>query len=309
MKSTAVTLKQLECLIAVDEMAHFRRAAEICGISQPALSQQIQNLELALNVQLVERSRSHVALTPIGRETVEHARRAVDTVRAIIDTAASAQDDLIGTIRLGTSPTIGPYLLPLVVAALHQRHQELRLHVRESPAHDLEFDLTKGVHDVIVTQLPISSQDHVAVPLFREPLFLAMAIDHPLAKQEKIDLKTIAGLDVLPLSPKYVLHDQVKSLCETYGATLRKDYEGTSLDALRQMAGMGMGVTFLPALYVNSEIRARSEVVAKPIKGRSVHRNIGLVWRKSATRFRAYEMLADLINETVKKRVKISESK
>jgi len=305
MKNPAITLKQLQCLVAVDQTKHFRKAADICGMTQPALSQQIQNLELTLNVQLVERSRAHVSLTPLGREVLERAKKMLDLSQSISDLTASTKGNLVGTIRLGTSPTIGPYLLPMVVASLHRQHQDLNLYVRENPAHDLEYELGKGTHDVLITQLPISGRNYNVVQLFREPLFLAMAIDHPLANKNKVQLKDIAGLDVLPLAPNYSLYDQVKTLCDDNGATLRRDYEGTSLDALRQMSGMGMGVSFLPALYAASEIKARSEVVVKPIHGRSLHRAVGMVWRQTTTQTKSYEILADIIRDVAKKKLRV----
>ncbi|MEM9495155.1 MAG: hydrogen peroxide-inducible genes activator [Pseudomonadota bacterium] len=304
MDKPAITLKQLLCFLAVDETQHFRRAAERQGISQPSLSAQIQNLEQVLRVQLVERSRSGVAITPIGREVANRARRVVEDAQSIVDLAAASRGGLMGTIRLGTSPTLGPYLLPHVVSTLHKRHQELSLYVRESPPRDLEYDLGKGVHDVIITQLPAVSTEHVAVHLFREPLYLAVAVDHPLAAHDALTVNALKGLDILSLGPQYHLYEQVNSICQSVDARLVRDYEGTSLDALRQMVGMGMGASFLPALYVHSEIRARSEIVIKEIKGRTITRSIGLVWRKSAGRAENYKTIAELIREVAVKRFK-----
>ncbi|MEM6413816.1 MAG: hydrogen peroxide-inducible genes activator [Pseudomonadota bacterium] len=304
MKQPAITLKQLNCLIAVEDEAHFRRAAERCGVSQPSLSAQIQNLEEVLNIRLVERSRSGVSLTPIGREIADRARRISDEAIGIVDLAAGAQRGLVGTIRLGTSPTLGPYLLPHVVAALHKEHKELNLYVRETPARDLEHELARGLHDVVLTQMPVMSSEHVAFEVFREPLYLAFAVDHPLAERETITVDALKDLEVLSLSPNYHLHDQVKDLCDAFGATLLRDYEGTSLDALRQMAGMGMGVTFLPALYVHSEIKARSEVVIREVTGRVITRTIGLVWRKSAGKATSYRTIGGVVRDIVGRKFK-----
>lgn len=304
MKQHPLTLKQLRYLVALDETKHYRRAAEHCSISQPSLSAQIQNIEEALGVQLVERSRSGVALTPVGREVAERARRLLDEVQGIIDFAAGAQHGLVGTIRLGAKPTLGPYLLPYVVAKLHRQHPDLRLYVREGAPRELEHELRRGVHDVILAQLPVVGSELVTQRLFREPLYLALAADHPLAEKEEIEPKDLKGLQVLSLSPQYHLHDQINAVCQEFGATVLRDYEGTSLDALRQMVGMGMGVTFLPALYVCSEIPLRSEVVVKQLRGKSITRSLGLVWRKSAGRAAAYQQIADVVREVAAKKFK-----
>jgi len=297
-----LTLKQLQCLLAVEETAHFRRAAEQLDLTQPSLSAQIQNLEAELGLRLAERSRSGVALTPAGREIAIRARRIVDEAQGIADFAAGAQSGLVGVIRLGTKPTLGPYLLPHVVAALHRTHKELRLYVRESEPRLLEEELARGVHDVILTQLPAASSEHVSERLFNEPLYLALARDHPLAKEETISMAALRDVEILSLNPSYHLYDQISSLCETVGAKLVRDYEGTSLDALRLMVGMGMGAAFLPSLYVHSEITSRSEVVVKKLKGRAVTRGVGLVWRKSAGRADAYRKIAESIREVASKK-------
>jgi len=297
-----ITLKQLRYLLALDEAGHFRRAAEICGISQPSLSAQIQNLEGVLGVQLVERNRTGVALSPVGREVSQRARKVLDEVQGIQDFTAGAQHGLAGTIRLGAKPTLGPYLLPHVVAQLHHEHPDLNLYVREAAPQDLVHELSRGLHDVILAQLPVTGADLVTVRIFREPLKLAVAVDHPLSNKDVITTDDLKGLEVLSLSPQYHLHEQISGLCKDFGAKLLRDYEGTSLDALRLMVGMGMGAAFLPALYVESEISSGSEVVVKTLQDRSVTRSIGLVWRKSAGRAPAYMELVGIVRGVVSKR-------
>lgn len=300
MQINRLTLKQLRYLVALEDAKHFRYAAEACNISQPSLSAQIQNLEEVLDVRLVERGRAGVALTHVGREVSARARRVIDELQGIIDFSAGAQHGLVGTIRLGTKATLGPYLLPQVVAKLHKAHPELNLYVREAPPQEMVHELNRGLHDVILAQLPIIGSELFTCRLFREPLYLAMAVDHPLAERDSITSNDLEGLQMLSLSPEYHLHDQINALCSDFGATRLRDYEGTSLDALRQMVGMGMGVTFLPALYVQSDISPLSEVVVKKLDDRTITRSVGLVWRKSAGRAPAYHQLAEVIRNVVK---------
>ena len=290
------TVRQLKYLTALAETAHFRRAAERVGVSQPSLSAQIQALEETLGLPLVERGRGAVRLTPVGREVVARARDVLRDVQSIIDLAGEARDGLVGTIRLGAKPTLGPYLLPHVVGALHSANPDLRLYIRETSPRLLEQELGAGTHDVILAQLPVTAAEFTTERLFREPLYLALPADHPLARHEAINSDDLAGLQVLSLSPDYHLHDQISALTQDFGAVLQRDYEGTSLDALRQMVGMGMGVTFLPALYVKSEISGRgAEVVVRPLKGRRITRSVGLAWRKRAGNTKGYMQIAEVI--------------
>lgn len=305
MSKSELTLKQLKYLVALSDHEHFRRAADSCGISQPSLSVQLQTLESTLGARLVERSRRGVIFTPLGREIVARARRTLFEAQSIKDFAAVAVQGMAGTIRLGVNATLGPYLLPRVLAALHREHPDTKLYIRESKPTSLEAELGAGLHDVILAQAPVHNADYDTAALFVEPIFLAVSAGHPLAARAHVSVADLKELPVLSLSPDYHLHDQVHALCETFGARLIRDYEGTSLDALRQMVAMDMGTTFLPALYAQSEISELGDVVTIPLKGRRISRSIGLVWRKGAGRSSGYVDLAKLIRDVVQEDFKM----
>lgn len=302
------SLRQLRYLVALSETRHFRKAAEAMGISQPSLSLQIGNLEDLLGVCLVERGRGPVTLTPEGREVLARATRAVDEVQGIMNLTAALKTGLTGTIRLGTTPTIGPYLMPFVVARLHARYPDLRLYIREVTQRDLRGELLAGGLDVILTQLPEGGADLTTRRLFREPLVLAVADDHPLAGRKEVTEADLADLNVLSLGPDYAMHSQIAGLCHQHGAVIARDYEGTSLDAIRQMVGMGMGVAFLPRLYARSEIDSRSSnVVVLPFRRSTVMRSVGLVWR-SAAGVAMFERLSDIIKEAARENLQTGAS-
>ncbi len=297
------TLRQLRYLVALEDTQHFREAAESCGISQPSLSVQIKTLEEALGQILVERGRGQVRLTLAGREVARRGRDMLDAAQGILDLSVTLRSGLAGTIRLGTSATLGPYLMPHVVGDLHRSHPDLRLYIREAAPRELMRQLNDGQQDLILTQLPVHGAAFEVARLFREPLLAALPSDHPLAAREGLDNPDLAGETILSLSPAYTLHDQISALCNETGAHLSRDYEGTSLDALRQMAAMGMGLTFLPALYVRSEIEARAagDVVTRPFRGRRFARSIGLVWRTNSGAGPAFARLADTIRDTARR--------
>lgn len=302
------SLRQLRYFVALSEARHFRKAAEAMGISQPSLSLQIGNLEDLLGVLLVERGRGPVTLTPEGREVLSRAARAVDEVQGIIDLTSALKTGLTGTIRLGTTPTIGPYLMPFVVERLHASFPDLRLYIREVVPRDLRGELLAGSLDVILTQLPEGGADLTTKRLFREPLLLAMPDDHALAGRKDVTEADLVDLNVLSLGPDYAMHAQIAALCHQHGAVIARDYEGTSLDAIRQMVGMGMGVAFLPRLYARSEIDSRSSnVVVKPFRRSTVMRSVGLVWR-SASSAVMFERLSDVIKDAARQNLQAGAS-
>lgn len=291
------TLKQLKYLAAIAETRHFRRAAEINHVSQPTLSGQLRTLEERLGVQLVERSRSHVVLTPVGREIAARARKVLHEVEEIVALARLGHSPLGGTLRLGVLPTVGPYLLPLILPALHRAYPALKLYVREGVPQVLLTGLAEGGFDLLLFPLPVREADFQVEALFREALWVALPAEHPLASQTHVEPTDLKGETILALEQGHRLHEQVRQVSEQYGAHLSLDYEGTSLDALRQMVGMGMGVAFLPALYVRSEVPKDADVVARPMRRTPPTRTIGLVWRRSAAREADYRNLAAIARQ------------
>ena len=293
------SLRQIEYLAALADTPHFRKAAEKVGVSQPTLSAQLSALEQRLGVQLVERSRSSVLLTPIGSQILTIGRRILRDVQDIRDLAASQRGTLGGTIRLGLPPTIGPYLLPRILPVLQKSHRDFKLYVREEMPNTLPGALADGVHEAIVIPLPIRSTDFICVPIFREPLFVVVPAEHEVARKGHVARSDLNGEAVLALERGHHLHEQVEAICDEFGARLLFDYEGTSLDTLRHMIAMGMGISFLPGLFVKSVLDQQTDVVALELKGRALYRTIGLAWRRTSAREAEYQALVGFIRDAI----------
>jgi len=294
-------LRQLEYLVALSETRHFRRAAERANTTQPTLSEQLKSLETRLGAQLVERSKNRVLLTPLGQQVAEIARRMLADANEIKTLASSCGAGLTGLLRLGFPPTIGPYLLPLVIPELQTHYPDLKLYVREELPVSLPHSLEEGNYDLIMSLLPAGGSELASVPLFREPLLLTVARNHPLAGRRSATRESLAGVDVLALGKGHQLHDAVLALCEDFGANLRFDYEGTSLDTLREMVAMNLGVTFLPGLYVKAVVSRDESVTTVELDGRKNHRTVGLIWRKTSSRNATYLELADLLRNQIRR--------
>ncbi|MEM7644344.1 MAG: hydrogen peroxide-inducible genes activator [Pseudomonadota bacterium] len=294
------TLQQFRYLVAVADTLHFRRAAESVNVTQPTLSTQLKELETRLGVQLVERSRSGVTLTPVGQAVAARARGVLRDVADIAALARSGADPLTGTVRVGIVGSLGGYFLPLVIPTLHARYPALKFYVREGVAADLMGRLRDGTLDVLFFPLPLDEPALQVEPLFHEPLLVVLPSDHALAGEDVVDRAALAGETVMALEAGHRLHDTVADLCEETGAVLSLDYEGTSLDTLRQMVATGLGLSILPALYVRSEVARAQLVVARPLSDPRPERDIGLVWRRTAAQGEAYGELAAAIRDILR---------
>jgi len=294
------TLRQFQYLVAVADHRHFGRAAQAAGASQPTLSHQLRTLESRLGVTLVERRTHGAELSPIGREIAERARRVLVDVKDIRDLAERASESLAGTLRFGVSPTLGPYLMPPVIAALHRERPDLRFYMREGIPDLQAMELVKGAIDMLLGPLPVEGENLTIEPLFREPLILVAPPDHPLAGVKKIDKAELFNAPVLSLDRRHHLHRDIAEQCRIHRMNLLQDYEGTSLDSVRQMVASGLGLGLLPALYIRSEITHGNDIALLDVDGWNATRSIGIAWRSGAGFADEYHSVADRIAEEAK---------
>jgi LysR family hydrogen peroxide-inducible transcriptional activator len=148
------SIRHLRHLMALHDHGHFGRAAEACRVTQSTLSASIKELESVLQASLVDRTKRRVILTPVGIETVERARRILKEVEDLVNFATASREPLSGIIRMGTIPTVGPYLLPKVLPSLRETYSSLKLYLVEDLTHRLIDSLHRGQLDVVLLALP-----------------------------------------------------------------------------------------------------------------------------------------------------------
>lgn len=294
------SLQQLRYLVAVADALHFSRAADRMNVTQPTLSMQIKELETRLGVTLVERTRARVILTPMGAEIVRRARDVLSGVEDIRQLASQGEADALNSVlRLGVVDTVGAYLLSVVMPDLRAHFPNLRFHVREGRSHELLDALAEGKHDLVALAEEPMRPGFEAVHILREPWHVVLPSDHPLAQHKVITPKDLAGQVVLSTERGDTVDDRLVALCKEAGALLSRDFEGTSLDTIRQMVAVGMGITFLPALYVRSEVGRESAVLARPLSDAPPERDLMLVWRSATPRAAAYRELSGLLRRAL----------
>ncbi len=281
-KNRQPSIRQLEYFVSIAMSSNFRKAAEKLEISQPTLTSQVAALEEALGTRLFERSRAGTLLSPAGRELLPLARRLLEQYQQILDQADINTRELSGTFRVGVSPTIGPHLFSHVLIKLHNRYPKLKLHLREGVPLELESGLDNGDYDFILTMLPIHSSENRVRPLFIEPIYVVMSNEHPLAAKTELEGKDLYNQDVLTLDEKHHLYRQVATLCERFSAHLQRRYAGTSLNTLKQMAMMGMGIAFMPGLFIRSSISERDPLKVMSLKDEVLTRTHVASWRKNS---------------------------
>jgi len=291
------TLRQFSIFAKLAETEHMSEAAAALGLTQPALSQQLRALEAELALKLFERVPRGMQLTPGGRELVGSAHEVLNAAREFGDLADRAAQRFVGSIRFGVTPTLGPYLMPSVIKTLHERYPGMRLFIREGIPDLQQAELAIGQLDMILSPLPIGRRGLHVEPLFREPLHIVAPPDDPLHHRSHLKIEDFVGRTFLTLDHRHHYHRQLEGICKDLGGTILADYEGTSLDALQQMVGSGVGLAILPELYIRSGAGGLDMVSVAEPSGWSAYRSIGAAWRSSAAFADLYAEIAFVIGE------------
>lgn len=208
-----MNIRDLEYLVALAEHRHFRRAADSCHVSQPTLSGQIRKLEDELGVMLLERTSRKVLFTQAGMLLVDQARTVLREVKVLKEMASQQGETMSGPLHIGLIPTVGPYLLPHIIPMLHQAFPKLEMYLHEAQTHQLLAQLDSGKLDCVILALVKESEAFIEVPLFDEPMLLAIYEDHPWADRECVPMADLAGEKLLMLEDGHCLRDQAMGFC------------------------------------------------------------------------------------------------
>lgn len=290
-----MTLIELKFVMAVAQERNFRRAAEKCFVTQPALSLGIKKLEEELGVTIFERSRSEVTPTEIGEKIIEQANVVLEQSSRLKEMAKLGTNPLQGLFKLGMIHSVGPYLLPEIIPVLRINVPDMPLEVEENLTANLEVQLKNGVIDAAVVALPFDIPGIEVQSLYDEDFSVVVPANHHWANRKQIESEDLSEEKVLLLNSGHCFSNQVTQACPELS---RKGevLQGNSLETIRNMVASNLGITVLPA----SATVARYEnplLKVIPFSKPAPTRRIAIAWRKSFVRTAAIEALITAIQQ------------
>jgi LysR family hydrogen peroxide-inducible transcriptional activator len=286
-----ITLRQIRFLTAVEETLNFSRAAEMCFVTQPTLSAGIKELEVPLGVQLIERTKRSVLLTPVGKEVAARGRQLLIDAEEIETLARANRNPFEGDLRLGSIPTIGPFLLPRMLPTIREKYPGLRIYLREETTETLIEGLNDGRLDVILIALPFETGALKVMKLFDDGYQLASPASWPLP----------AGGDALASSGELMLlekgHCLQRHALAAYPGKLftsEDSFAATSLTTLIAMVSEGLGITLLPDLAVRAGVVGAAKLQLTPLPD-ACPRHVALAWRRGSARASLFHKLGEVL--------------
>ncbi len=291
-----MNLRDFEYVVAVGEHRHFGKAANACNVSQPTLSGQIRKLEEHLGIEIFERTKRSVRATPAGERIIERAKTLLAEARSIEELATAMTDPLSGSLRLGTIPTIAPYLMPILVPALAHALPAVEPKLFERFTKEIEEGLVDGSLDAAIIATEPEAPRLTSIPLYDEPFWITLPNGHALSREEDIDFGDLAGERLLLLSEGNCLRDQVLSFYSaSKGDPALISTEETSLTTILALVGGGFGVTLVPAMSLSGPWVTDAGIVVRKETSSAARRGVQLAFRKSFSRMALIERLADII--------------
>ncbi|WDU63840.1 transcriptional regulator CynR [Pseudomonas poae] len=268
--------RHIHYFLAVAEHQGFTKAAAALHVSQPALSQQVRQLEESLGAALFDRSGRKTRLTDAGEVYLRYALRAAQELqegrRAIHDVSDLSR----GTLRVAVTPTFTTYLVGPLVEAFHRRYPNITLSVREVAQEPMEHQLLADELDVGIAFDQLHAQDIDADPLLVETLALVVGNQHPLAGEQAIGLDALSGESLILLSKEFATREQIDRYCNQHGIRPRVVMEANVIGALLEVVRRTALSTLLPAAIA----RAHPELVAIELGPQRLQRTAVLMQRK-----------------------------
>ncbi|MFT0869494.1 transcriptional regulator CynR [Pseudomonas sp. CAM1A] len=270
--------RHLQYFLAVAQHHSFTRAAAALHVSQPALSQQVRQLEESLGAQLFDRSGRATRLTDAGEVYLRYAKRAeqelLEARRAIHDVGDLSR----GSLRVAVTPTFTTYLIGPLVEAFHARYPNITLNLREIAQERMEELLQADELDVGIAFDEVHNQDIDSRPLLVETLALVVGRAHPLATARSIGPQALNDESLILLSAEFATREQIERYCRQHGIRPRVQMEANAIGAVIEVVRRTTLSTLLPANLA----QAHDDLVAIALDPLRLQRTAVLMQRRGA---------------------------
>lgn len=303
-----MTLTQLSYLLSVAEHGNFTAAAEKSYVTQPTLSMQIQKLEEELEVKIFNRSTKPIGLTTIGRTIVAQAKIILQEAQRMEDAVAQEKGVVAGTFRLGIIPTVMPTLLPMFLTNFINKYTKVDLKIEELTTENIVERLNNGQLDAGIAATPLNDATIIEKPLFYEPFVAFLPNNHPLTKDDEIEVEELQHNDILVLEDGHCFRNHVLNLCQANKSPKKFGLKSGSFETLINLANQGLGMTLLPYLHT-LDLNAKQKEQLKNFPEPAPAREISLIHSKSQLKLPVIEALRNTITGVVRGAIKFDNFK
>ena len=295
-----ITLKQLQYALAVEKTLHFKKASELCNISQSAMSTALSELEKQLGAQIFERDNKRVLITAVGQEILARARSIMLEVRSLEELVASQKKPLSYPVTMGVIPTIAPFLLPKLLPKLQQQYPTAELRIVEEQSADLVERVKQGEIDTAILALPYDLEGLLTLEFWQEDFYLITPEKSELSHLSEVSSEQMNTGKLMLLKEGHCLKDHIIDACHFRPEQTEHGFGATSLNTLVHMVQGNMGTTLIPAMALDSLVKENKSLKAVHLNEPGPHRRIAFILRPNYTRYSSIEALSKLCVSALK---------
>lgn len=294
-----ISLKQVHYALAVERHLHFRRAAEKCNVSQSALSMALSEMEKQLGFQIFERDNRKVLVTPLGQQVLDRARSIELQMEDLQKLAESQREPLSTPLSLGVIPTIGPYLLPLVLPELQKQYPELKLDIVEDQTAEVLDQLRRGALDAAIVALPYECDGLLTLPFWEEDLLWVVHTDDEVANVKRATVDDLARTHLMLLKDGHCLTEHALTACKLENVSTHS-FSATSLSTLIQLVAGNIGTTLVPEIALAQMVDKNTQLTSIPLEELGPHRRLAIAIRPNYPGMTNIQALVRLFGDRLK---------
>ncbi len=295
-----ITLKQVRYILAVEQTLHFKKASELCSVSQSALSTAIAEMEKQLGFQIFERDNKKVLITKMGKQGLAKARSINIQMEDLFKLGQTFKSPLSFPMSLGIIPTIGPYLLPQVLPYVRSHHPEFQLRITEDESTVLVNKVKSGELDAAILALPFNIEGLLSFEFWEEDFYWVAHRDDQRAVQTEITGDELRSTHLMLLKDGHCLKEHILAACKLPFSHEDTSLASTSLYMLVQLVAGRMGTTLVPKMALNQLLSGNSELKAVHLNEPGPHRKISFIVRPNYSGVKDIELLMQLFRQTLK---------
>jgi DNA-binding transcriptional LysR family regulator len=286
---------QLRSFVEVARLKNFSRAAAKLGLTQPAISTQVRQLELEFGVRLFDRIGKKVFLTQPGMLLLDHAGKILNVQKEAFEALRDLAPHPSGHLILGATEGSCLYLLPTVFGAFKKRNPAVKITIYRNFTAKIVQKLQEDSLDLGFVSLPVDVREIATIPLFREPVDVAVAADHPLAARDAVTVDEIARYPwIFPKASRTraMLEDLFRSVQPAVHVTM----ELSGVETIKKFIGIGLGISLLSRSYATAEVRTGTLKLI-PLAEPRLERHLALAYRTDRYLSRSAQAFIDLARE------------
>lgn len=289
-------IESLKVFCDLAETESFTKAAQVNGVTQSAVSQQISSLERQFKSLLIERSKKKFRLTREGQVLYDYSKQIIQTYESLHSKLQEIKDIISGTVRVATIYSIGLHDLPPYIKRFLKDYPTVHVHVEYRRANQVYEDVFGNVVDLGLVAYPSKDSKLELVPLRKDPLVLICHPHHAFAKLKAVKLKNIAGQKFIGFEPDIPTRKALDRVFKEHGVDVRTVMEFDNIETVKRAVEIDAGISIVPQATIIQEV-AKQTLAAVQIDDAELYRPLAVIYKRNKVLSPAMRQFIALLKE------------